>query len=140
MRDALKGSTRYSEFRDALRVPTDVLSARLATLVEHGILEKRPYTEAGSRERYSYHLTEAGQGLLVVIAALVQWGDDYRPSPRDRASELREAGSGERVRLAYVRGDGAMTDDVELVPGPAATAEWRERYAARARAAASAAG
>jgi len=80
VRDALRGRTRYSEFRESLGVPTDILSARLLSLVDSGILEKRAYRETGSRERASYHLTEAGRGLQVVIAAMLQWNDRFDPA------------------------------------------------------------
>ncbi|MDM4763292.1 helix-turn-helix domain-containing protein [Galbitalea sp. SE-J8] len=129
VRDALKGSTRFGEFRDALKAPTDVLSARLASLVEHGILEKRPYAEPGSRERFSYHLTAAGDGLRLVIAALAQWSDEFDPATGERASVLVDAATGEPARLAFVRADGTAAQRPRLAPGPAASAAWRERYA-----------
>ena len=41
VRDALRGSTRFSEFRDSLGAPSDILTTRLGKLVEAGVLEKR---------------------------------------------------------------------------------------------------
>ena len=81
VRNAFRGQTRFSEFRDQLGIPSDILTARLKTLVEHGIFEKRSYREEGTRERFSYHLTEAGRGLNVVMGAMVQWGNEFNPSP-----------------------------------------------------------
>src|ERR1700709_2556753 len=69
VRNALRGQTRFAQFRDQLGIPTDILTARLTSLVSGGILEKRAYREEGSRERSSYHLTEAGKALNLVIAA-----------------------------------------------------------------------
>ena len=124
VRDLLRGSTRFSEFRKALGVPTDVLAARLATLVERGIIEKRPYREAGARERSSYHLTPAGEGLRVVIAALIQWGDEFDPAPRGVASRLVDAATREPVSLGYFGHDGQRVDTIAIAPGPAAVRPW----------------
>ncbi|RKS77399.1 DNA-binding HxlR family transcriptional regulator [Motilibacter peucedani] len=79
LREAVSGATRFSEFRDALGVAADVLSDRLATLVRAGVLEKRPYQEAGARLRESYHLTPAGEELRLVLGALQEWGDRHLP-------------------------------------------------------------
>jgi DNA-binding HxlR family transcriptional regulator len=79
LREALAGTTRFADFRAALGVAPDVLSNRLATLVDAGVLEKRPYREPGARVRDSYHPTPAGRELQVVLGALQQWGDEHRP-------------------------------------------------------------
>ena len=120
VRDALRGRTRFSEFRESLGAPTDILTARLARLVEGGVLEKRPYREAGSRERSSYHLTPRGEQLRVIVAAMIQWGDEFNPSPRGAAMKLVDR-DGEPVELAYVGSTGEVLapEDVFLVPGPA---------------------
>ncbi len=102
VRNALRGQTRFSQFRDQLGIPSDILTARLSTLVAGGILEKRPYREHGTRERFSYHLTEAGRALNIVIAAMMQWGDEYNPSPYGQASLVVDAGNNERLELEFV--------------------------------------
>jgi DNA-binding HxlR family transcriptional regulator len=48
LREAFLGATRFVEFRDRLGVAPDVLTDRLATLVEYGVLEREPYREPGS--------------------------------------------------------------------------------------------
>lgn len=80
LREALAGSTRFSEFRTALGIASDVLATRLATLVDGGVMERRAYREQGQRARDSYHLTAAGRELSLVVAALQQWGERYAPS------------------------------------------------------------
>ncbi len=126
VRDALRGRTKFSEFRESLNAPTDILTARLASLVDSGILEKRGYREAGSRERSSYHLTEAGRGLQVVIAAMLQWNDRFDPAPTGVASIVVDTTDGAPVDLAFVTpGDGRVVaaDDVAIAPGPGGT--WK---------------
>ncbi len=119
VRDALRGRTRFSEFRESLGAPTDVLSNRLASLVESGILEKRGYREAGRRERASYHLTEAGEGLRVVIAAMMQWNDRYDAAPTGPGSIAVDPSDGTPVELAFVTTEGRVlsVDDIEIAPG-----------------------
>jgi len=126
VRDAFRGRTRFSEFRDSLGAPSDILSNRLAKLVDAGVLEKRGYRDPGSRERFSYHLTESGQGLSIVLGALVQWGDTYNPYAGGASSRVVDAASGEPARLEFVRPDGAVVrpDAVAIVPGPAARTAW----------------
>ena len=51
LREAFLGTTRFAEFRDRLGVAPDVLSDRLATLVEFGVMAREPYREPGARSR-----------------------------------------------------------------------------------------
>src|ERR1700761_5392269 len=81
VRNAFRGQTTFSEFRNELGIPTDILTARLASLVSSGVFEKRSYRDAGNRQRFSYHLTEAGIALKTVMAAMNQWGEEFNPSP-----------------------------------------------------------
>ncbi|WP_253259449.1 winged helix-turn-helix transcriptional regulator [Subtercola boreus] len=126
VRNALRGQTKFSEFRDALGVPSDILTSRLATLTAAGVFERRAYREPGARERSSYHLTERGRSLKTVLVALQEWGDENTPYPGGRVSLAQKAGSTDAVLLAFVDETGARVspDQVRLVPGPAATITW----------------
>src|ERR1700748_739946 len=89
LREALlQGTTRFADFRNDLGIAADILTSRLADLVDEGLMEKKPYREPGTRMRYSYHLTPAGEQLRLVLAALQQWGDENRP-PAGGPSTLR---------------------------------------------------
>lgn len=105
LREALSGTTRFADFRAALGVAPDVLSDRLATLVASGVLEKRPYREPGARARDSYHLTEAGRELQVVLGALQQWGDEHRPY-EPGPTVLRRTADGRPVHVGFVDDEG----------------------------------
>lgn len=76
VRDALYGVRRFTDFHAHLDVPKAVLSERLSSLVEHGILERRPDPE--HPRRHLYELTEAGRELWPVLNALLVWGDHHR--------------------------------------------------------------
>ncbi|MDL9937670.1 helix-turn-helix domain-containing protein [Gordonia sp. ABSL1-1] len=75
IRDALFGVTRFDEFSTRLGIARNVLTQRLDTLVEHGIMTKEPYQD--KPVRHDYRLTEKGRGLWTVIDALRQWGDSW---------------------------------------------------------------
>ncbi|MFF5340459.1 winged helix-turn-helix transcriptional regulator [Streptomyces althioticus] len=102
----LAGSTRFQEFRDALGIAPNILTKRLAFLVDEGLMERRSYREPGERAREEYVLTEAGQGLSTVIAALATWGRSHRPHPEGTSPEFALPDSGTAARLAFVTADG----------------------------------
>ncbi|GAA4685167.1 winged helix-turn-helix transcriptional regulator [Frondihabitans cladoniiphilus] len=117
VRDALVGSTRFSEFRSSLGVSPDILTARLATLVEHGVFERRSYQAPGEREREEYLLTPAGHDLLPVVATLGAWGFEHRPLEHPRRYAYVDETSGEHLRVAFVDSSGRVveTPDVAMV-------------------------
>ena len=102
LREALSGVTRFAEFRDALGVTADVLSDRLATLVDFGVMDREPYQEPGRRTRFAYHLTDAGRELVVVLGALQQWGDKYLPWPDGPTIERRAIRTDRPLHVAFV--------------------------------------
>ncbi|MCU1558227.1 MAG: transcriptional regulator, HxlR family [Microbacteriaceae bacterium] len=122
VRDAIRGRTRFSEFKDSLQVSSDILADRLLTLVDAGIMERRSYRDDGARERFSYHLTESGQELHVVLGAINAWGDKHRQSDFGPASIYRRIGSGEPVTVAFVdaAGRSIAAEEVEAIRGPGA--------------------
>jgi DNA-binding HxlR family transcriptional regulator len=75
LRDAFLGVTRFDDFATRLGISRNVLTARLDTLVVHGVLTRVPYDEG--RGRYDYRLTDKGRALLPVLTALRQWGDEW---------------------------------------------------------------
>ena len=118
LREAVMGTTRFSEFRKALGVASDVLTERLNTLVEHGVMRKVSYQEPGARARFSYELTDAGRELSVVLGALQQWGDKYLPWPAG-PSILRQVKESDRpVHVGFIddRGNEVGHGQVAMVP------------------------
>jgi DNA-binding HxlR family transcriptional regulator len=117
LREAIWGATRFRDFQAALGISTDLLSDRLATLVDAGVLEKRPYREPGERARSGYHVTEAGRELQVILGALQQWGDERRPRAEGPSVARRRRSTGEPLAVAFVDESGRAVglDDVEFV-------------------------
>ncbi|MFB9830898.1 winged helix-turn-helix transcriptional regulator [Actinoallomurus acaciae] len=75
LRDLAGGITRFSDLADELGISRKVLAERLNALVEHEVVERRPYHDRPPR--YEYHLTEKGRGLLPVLVALQDWGGRF---------------------------------------------------------------
>lgn len=105
VRDALAGATRFSQFQASLGVPRDVLAERLDTLVQAGVLIRRPYKPESGRTRDEYVLTPAGHELSLVLMALGDWANRNRPSTDLSNLEFVEAATGERVRPTAMAGN-----------------------------------
>ena len=121
LREAFLGATRFAEFRDRLGVAPDVLSERLATLVEYGVMEREPYREPGARSRSAYRLTPAGRELQVVLSALQQWGDEHLPRPEGPSMLRRVRGTDRPVHVGYVDGSGREVQPADVAVIPAAS-------------------
>ena len=117
LREASAGATRFAQFRDALGIAPDVLTQRLNTLVDYGVLTREPYQEPGSRTRDAYLLTDAGRELQIVLGALQQWGDDHLPWPAGPTVLRQARPSGRPLHLGFIddRGREVPLDDIEWV-------------------------
>ncbi|MEV0247065.1 helix-turn-helix domain-containing protein [Nocardia sp. NPDC050712] len=74
VRDAMEGPAAFTEFQRRLGIARNILTDRLRTLVDHGILTTAP-VPGGKRHRYE--LTEAGQDLFTLVVSLRQWGERH---------------------------------------------------------------
>jgi DNA-binding HxlR family transcriptional regulator len=119
LREAFSGATKFAEFRDRLGVAPDVLSDRLSTLVEYGVMERQPYQEPGARPRSAYQLTPAGTELRVVLSALQQWGDKHLPPPQGPSVLRRIRGTDLPVHVGYVDGQGNQIAPADVAMMPA---------------------
>jgi DNA-binding HxlR family transcriptional regulator len=68
LREVLLGRRRFEELRRNTGVATNILTDRLATLVDHEILERRAEEYVPTRKAI-----DAGP----VLVALMQWGDEH---------------------------------------------------------------
>ncbi len=114
VREALLGTRTFAQFRDRLGIASDVLSARLASLVEQGVLARTPYREPGQRTRDAYDLTVAGEELKVVMVAMQQWGEAHVPrTPGSRVLPVTMQ-AGERVHAGLLTLDGVVVSNAEV--------------------------
>ena len=75
LREALPSVCRFEQLQERLGVARNVLAARLKTLVAHGILETRGYSE--HPPRHEYVLTSKGRELTPVLLTLGDWGNRH---------------------------------------------------------------
>jgi DNA-binding HxlR family transcriptional regulator len=86
LRDAIfRGTTRFTDFQQALGLAPNVLQSRLELFVEAGLM-----TQHG-RE---YRLTESGRDLTSVYVTLTQWGDRWVPHPQGPPIRYEHIGCG----------------------------------------------
>ena len=98
LRDASAGLTRFDQFRKSLSIAPSILTRRLATLTEEGLLEKRRYSERPPRDEYV--LTEAGRDFLPVLIMLGAWGRKYRG--KGRLTRLIDEVTGKEIQPVVV--------------------------------------
>ncbi|MBV9206108.1 MAG: helix-turn-helix transcriptional regulator [Actinobacteria bacterium] len=123
LREAFNGVRRFDDMQRRTGMPRQVLSQRLARLVDEGLLRKVPYQESGQRGRAEYRLTDKGLGLYPVLVALLQWGDRYAVGPAGPPIQLRHRDCGEPVRLQLSCQAGHVLEsarEVTPLPGPGA--------------------
>jgi DNA-binding HxlR family transcriptional regulator len=75
LRDAFHGLTRFDEFQKSLEIAPNMLTRRLNSLVESGLLERRRYCERPPRDEYV--LTACGHDFQPVLLALMTWGNAH---------------------------------------------------------------
>jgi DNA-binding HxlR family transcriptional regulator len=80
IRDALHGRARFDALRDHLRISEAVLSRRLRSMVEAGLLVRVDYEKDG-RIRRGYAATEAAAELLPILQQLAVWGERHTVMP-----------------------------------------------------------
>jgi len=99
LRDASRGMTQFDQFRTSLGIAPNILSRRLKSLTEAGVLEKRRYSERPPRDEYV--LTEAGRAFIPILAAMGEWGRRYNGGGQ-AMSHLVDESTGERINAVVV--------------------------------------
>jgi DNA-binding HxlR family transcriptional regulator len=107
LREAFYGVQRYDDMQADLGAPRSILTDRLGKMVDRGLLARRPYRDPGRRTRQAYVLTEVGRDVAPLLIALMQWGEDHILQARAPV-EIREAATGEPLRLELVTGNGRV--------------------------------
>ena len=123
LREAFLGVRRFADFQRVLGAPRAVLTDRLNTMVEQGVLRRVPYQAEGERQRHEYRLTQKGIDLHPVLVALMRWGDQYLAEDGEVPLELRHRDCGEPVHQVLVCEAGHQlrgARDVRPVPRAAA--------------------
>ncbi|PQZ91283.1 MULTISPECIES: helix-turn-helix domain-containing protein [Pseudomonas] len=101
IRDAFDGIRRFGEFQRNLGMAKNILSARLRSLVSHGVLAVVPASDGSAYQEYA--LTEKGLGLFNVIVGLRQWGEGFFYGAGEAHSVLVDREQGQPLRALQVR-------------------------------------
>ena len=95
IRDVMFGNRRsYGELLEGSEegIATNILAARLRSLVKAGLLSRRP--DPSHRQKVIYSLTEASIELVPLLAEMGAWGRRHTPVSRELSvrAELLEKG------------------------------------------------
>ena len=122
LRDVFVGMHRFEQLQADLGISRKVLTERLNHLVDHGVLERRPYD---NRPRHEYHLTEKGTDLVDVLMVMVRWGDTWLAGEAGPPVLYRHHACGE-ISSVDLRcsgcGEPMHAGDVDVLAGPGAAA------------------
>jgi DNA-binding HxlR family transcriptional regulator len=119
LRDCFLGVRRFDDFVERLGISRNVLTNRLDTLVDAGLLDRRAYDTA--RGRYDYLLTDKGRALWPVLTALRQWGDEWILGTGNEPLLLEHRDHGHAaiaVMTCDACGEQLDARSVRAVPGP----------------------
>lgn len=117
VRDAFRGMRRFGEFQKSTGAAKNILSARLRSLVEFGIMEVVAAPDGGAHQEYM--LTPKGHDLFPVVMALWQWGEVYFFEPGEKCPVLRDRVSKKPLRKLEVQaqdGRALRPGDTVLMP------------------------
>lgn len=72
---------RFEEFLESPEgISTNVLTSRLKSLEQLGLVEKQPYSNHS--RRMNYQLTQQGRSLRPVLKAMIDWGLENIPETK----------------------------------------------------------
>lgn len=128
LREAFNGVRRFAEIRAHLGASEAIISARLSTLTDKGLLIASSYKEPGQRTRHEYRLTQKGLDLYPIIISLLQWGDKHEADPSGPPILVKHRDCGEPVSTVVRCAGGHVLDSPReslVSPGPGAV--LRER-------------
>ena len=87
-----QGFTQYNQWLRAGPISSSVLTARLARLVEAGVMERTPYNSHPPRNEY--HLTTRGRQLWPILISMWAWERTWVADPNNRLPEMRHTKCG----------------------------------------------
>ncbi|TGJ98444.1 transcriptional regulator [Leptospira langatensis] len=115
IRDSFLGKKRFGEFEKSLGLAKNILSARLQSLVNHGVLEISPASDGSAYQEYN--LSAKGKKLFPILVALRQWGESCLFDESGPEQILVDKKFGKKIKPIEIRSqDGRLlrADDVRI--------------------------
>lgn len=121
LRNAFFGMTRFDDFLQSLNISSKVLSARLAEMVDDGILARK--TSETDKRAKLYSLTEKGKDLLTFTVSLAQWSERWDQKESIKFIIKSSGKPVERVTLRSASKEEVRHDDIVVAQGRAKSSE-----------------
>ena len=121
LRNAFFGMTRFDDFLQSLNISSKVLSARLAEMVDDGILARK--TSETDKRAKLYALTEKGKDLLTFTVSLAQWSERWDQKESIKFITKSSGKPVERVTLRSASKEEVRHDDIIVAQGRAKSSE-----------------
>ena len=116
VRDAFFGVRRFGDFVEHLDIPRAVLSERLGSLTEAGVLART----SGAHGHIEYVLTGKGMSLWPALRNLSAWGDEYcsQAGPRRVFWHAADGGAVPASGICATCRAEVPVQDIVIAPGP----------------------
>src|SRR6478735_6458562 len=129
IRDALLGRRRFGEFQKSLGLAKNILTTRLRTLVDQGLLVMAPASDGSAYQEYVP--TQKGRGVFPIMVALRQWTEEFDEHPEEIATTLVDREKGKPVRKLELHSqDGRLLTAGEIALKPRTAAKAGKRITA----------
>lgn len=124
MQQALLGATRYGQFITRLPISNSVLTRRLASLTEDGLLQRHRYQERPPRDEYL--TTPRGRALWPVLVSIWEWERHWVSEHRESLPRMRHLACGADFTPVLTCGEcGAPTTSGEVTAAWGPSGGWR---------------
>ena len=123
LREVSHGVRRFANILARTGIPRQVLTNRLAGLVDDEILRRQSYQVTGQRPRFEYRFTDKGLALIPILVALMDWGNAYAADPDGPPVTVVHHDCGGEVHAALVCEHGHVLEGnraTRVRPGPGA--------------------
>lgn len=91
LREMSLGVHRFDQIALNTGASRDILTSRLRTLEDHGVIERVQYSDRPPR--HEYHLTKSGAEVAPILVSLAAWSSTWMRDETPRASYRHSCGA-----------------------------------------------
>ncbi|MBB5156490.1 winged helix-turn-helix transcriptional regulator [Saccharopolyspora phatthalungensis] len=115
LREVFYGVRRFGALQRALGIAPNILTARLAALVDLGLLVKRQYRP--DKPWYEYHLSESARTIMPAWVTIAQWAEAHLPDGDRTPRGIKHTGCGQITQpLLACSACGEPMDALDVAP------------------------